>query len=111
MHAASLSYAEGKFMKSLVNILCTPKYLRQVLVIAALAIVGCSSPRNTWIQSPDEEPVGVDAAAGTYQVDFTPQAEIIFVMDNSDSMEHHIAEVTASIDKFVDAFKENNPTQ
>src|SRR5690606_29676192 len=40
-----------------------------------------------------------------------PQAEILFVIDNSASMDRHIRTVSANIDQFVTAFSRQNPLE
>lgn len=96
-------------MKSLILLLATS--------FAVVALTACSHPRDSWIMTPQALPkppeplLSVNQVNGLQQVDYTPKAEILFVVDNSDSMKAHIAEVSRNIDAFVNAFSKNNPLE
>jgi hypothetical protein len=76
--------------------------------MAALGLLASCGPTN-----PDKGPPAptvvkvqqVDPVAA--QVDYKPKADILFVIDNSDSMDKHQLKVKKNIDGFVQAFSQN----
>lgn len=69
-----------------------------------LLTVGCSDTTNPRLTNPQilaGRQANVGGKASEVQ---NPKAEILFVIDNSVSMESHIANVSKNIDKFVDSF-------
>lgn len=79
-------------------------------VVFSMVACGKEQPAN-WLMNPKPQNEVVDQAGPTPEFDVTPKAEILFVVDNSESMEKHILNVSQSIDSFVRSFSENNPLE
>lgn len=86
--------------------------LKAVAPVGALALtmalMSCAQPSNPERMAPaastqmasDSKPIETTAV-------FQPKVDILFVIDNSDSMKDHIAKLATNIDRFVAAFKKN----
>ncbi|OFZ11524.1 MAG: hypothetical protein A2Z20_12885 [Bdellovibrionales bacterium RBG_16_40_8] len=85
---------------------------RYFLLLGSFLIVACTnSTESSWMVSPKPVYQTYTETGGTLSFDFTPKAEILFVVDNSASMRKHIDKVSTSIDQFVDAFSSHNPLE
>ena len=80
----------------------------------ALMLTACGKADTVWLDTPvvREAPFEPSTAVDENQrlnEQFNPQLEIIFVIDNSMSMEAHITKLSNNIDRFVDGFTKNTP--
>jgi hypothetical protein len=73
-------------------------------------LAGCGavggSPENPYKYGPGYQTKTANIAGGELKT-WTPKADILFVVDDSLSMDAHQANVTKNIDGFIDAFKKN----
>lgn len=74
---------------------------------AALALSACApanpqkmAPPDTYVQTNQSASVAAKSA-------FKPKVDILFVIDNSDSMVKHQENLKANINRFVEAFEAN----
>jgi hypothetical protein len=85
---------------------------RAVAGLAATAVLvsGCGKKsRSDWLASPVNSPeLAGEAPKGVLSPE-TPKVEILFVVDNSTSMNVHIANLSANIDQFVSGLGDNFP--
>lgn len=77
------------------------------LVAAALAVTACAKKGNPRLQAPPETHVEVDQAAPKVESSGDPKVNILFVVDNSQSMDAHQARLKANINRFADKFFDN----
>jgi len=72
-------------------------------LLATMASIGCA-PETPKLQP--APPVFAEKAAdgGDVQIEFNPQVDILFVLDNSGSMRDHQTRLAANVDKFIEAF-------
>jgi hypothetical protein len=70
-----------------------------------LALAGCS-PGNPSLEAPAEAPEAVEAmeAPVSAKAKFVPKVDILFVVDNSNSMLKHQENLKRNINRFVEAF-------
>lgn len=95
-----------------------------IILPLALMTTACSKADPVWMVPPPAAPapapvipppppqpnLGRAIDTGTLnQTGFNPKLEVIFVIDNSTSMEDEINKVSANINQFVDAFTKNTP--
>lgn len=72
----------------------------------ALGFAACS-PKNARLYSPPETLTQKEVQAGdTRTYSYNPRVDILFVVDNSFSMDKHQSNLAANIDKFVNKFTE-----
>ncbi len=86
-------------------------FTRLILFITvAQALTACSNAKSDWLVNPPAKDQSFSENEDL-TFDLAPKAEILFVIDNSGSMREHIKRVSENIDKFVDAFADNNPLE
>jgi hypothetical protein len=70
-----------------------------------LALAGCS-PGNPNLEAPAEAPEAIEAmeAPVSAKAKFVPKVDILFVVDNSNSMLKHQENLKSNINRFVEAF-------
>ncbi len=82
--------------------------LAVVASASMLGLLGCAQPSNPELMAP---PARIETASESKPIEttavFQPKVDILFVIDNSDSMKDHQEKLKANIDRFVDAFKKN----
>lgn len=77
-------------------------------VLTTTALLAACAPANPQKMAPPEaELSATESAPINSRVDFVPKADILFVVDNSDSMKEHQAKLKANIANFVKAFDGN----
>jgi hypothetical protein len=83
------------------------KTLNVTLAAAALALSACA-PENPQRMAPPEVYAqgGVQAPVASNVV-IKPKVDVLFVIDNSDSMKTHQENLKKNIDRFVEAFEKN----
>lgn len=84
------------------------KKLNFVLTLFAVAAIGCAKEKGADIYSPPPKVVEGGATGGEAQIDFNPKLDVLFVIDNSESMSDEQAALRNAISKFVNAFGENS---
>jgi hypothetical protein len=67
------------------------------------AFLACA-PANSRLMAPAEASTAHTQSTGL-QVEYQPKVDILFVIDNSDSMKEHQERLKANIDRFVEAFE------
>ncbi|RYZ68290.1 MAG: hypothetical protein EOP05_16580 [Proteobacteria bacterium] len=76
--------------------------------VSLMALIGCAQPSNPERMAP---PATVSIASDSKPIEttavFQPKVDILFVIDNSDSMKDHQEKLKSNIDRFVEAFKSN----
>lgn len=82
-----------------------------LLIILMLAFTACTKAKSNWEMNKPEQEASLDQEAERESFQFSPKAEILFVIDNSLSMSNHIARLSENIDVFVNAFSKNNPLE
>lgn len=82
-----------------------PFKLLSVVASMNMALIACAPP-NPDLGAPPERPMAVEQEAARPQsVNVTPKVDILFVVDNSSSMDAHQENLKANIDRFVAAFE------
>lgn len=74
-----------------------------ILLVSQLGLVACQTD-STDLVDPPESYKAVETSGDGISVEFNPKVDILFVIDDSKSMEPHQARLVQNIDKFVDAF-------
>lgn len=95
------------------------------IYVAAFALLSACSPQSSDIKAqmplPEQTPVKIPVYdkisaqdfkwisedGGQSQFDFNPQVDILFVMDNSDSMKSHQENLNRNIDRFTSGLMKN----
>lgn len=85
------------------------KYLLPVTVLTSI-LAACSSPPASYMMNPPPTYSKYAENGGSVQFDITPKAEILIVVDNSDSMTKH-PQMADNINRFVDEFTRKNPIE
>jgi len=82
-------------------------YLLSVKALLLSLIVSACSPTNPRLQTPPEENnvVTVSDSIGVYEVN--SKVDILFVIDNSVSMDRHQSNLSRNIESFVEEFEKN----
>lgn len=84
------------------------KSLKVVLAIAFLAGIGCAKGKSSDLYSPPPVISENGAKGSGIKVDFNPQLDVLFVIDNSASMKDEQARLRDAISRFVHGFGENS---
>ena len=90
--------------------------VRNILAIAgpvamtSALLVACSSPPTSYMMNPKPAYEKFSENGGGVQFDITPKAEILVVVDTSDSMLLH-PQMADNINRFVDEFTRKNPIE
>lgn len=85
------------------------KSLSKALVAAALlATVACAKSKGTDLQNAPPVINQGSAVGSGIKVEFNPKLDVLFVIDNSMSMEDEQTKLRAAISRFVDGFGENS---
>jgi hypothetical protein len=82
--------------------------LTLIALIASAGLMGCAKSTSSDVMAKPEEVVQGKATGGTMQVEFNPAVDILFVVDNSNSMEKAQGWLREGIAEFVDGFGENS---
>jgi hypothetical protein len=69
--------------------------------------MGCAKPMQTMLEDPIEEIRTVSEKGEGISVQLNPKVDILFVIDNSKSMETHQKNLEKNIDKFVNALNKD----
>jgi hypothetical protein len=77
------------------------------IVLTALAVSACAPPNPQKMAPPETYGQGVQSAPIASKVAFKPKVDILFVIDNSDSMVKHQENLKRNVDRFVEAFEAN----
>ncbi|MES2769256.1 MAG: hypothetical protein V4596_08925 [Bdellovibrionota bacterium] len=78
-----------------------------VLATALFAATACSKKGNPRMQAPPEQHKVVDQVAPRVESTGDPKVNILFVVDNSQSMDAHQTKLKQNIDRFADKFFHN----
>ncbi|MCM2282995.1 MAG: VWA domain-containing protein [Bdellovibrionaceae bacterium] len=76
------------------------------LMCLALSAMACS-PASPKLTAPAEVINAIPDGDGDFKVEFNPKVDILFVIDNSASMEDDQTRLSQNIDRFVSNFSEN----
>lgn len=75
--------------------------------LAGMSLLACA-PENPALTAPPEYLAAIEQQApGSNEYEYKPMVDILFVIDNSDSMKTHQANLKKNIDRFVEAFEAN----
>src|SRR4051812_39407947 len=90
-----------------------PKYrgektMKQLKVLILILLVGACSPESPKREPPPLQHDTVDINAITETAEVNSKVDILFVVDNSLSMDDDQANLSREVDKFVRAFSENS---
>lgn len=78
------------------------------ILVLTTVFMGCGSPTNPRKTAPPETHQSTKETADRPEISLDPQMDILFVIDNSDSMGKHQVNLSNNIDRFVDAFAKNS---
>ena len=77
------------------------KTLKVVLAIACIAAIGCAKGKSSTLYSPPPIISENGATGSGIKVEFNPTLDVLFVIDNSASMENQQLRLREAISKFV----------
>ena len=80
------------------------KKIKLLIIISTFFATACSNNISAPLVQDQKKQTPISVKGDILNAIETPKAEIVFVIDNSKSMEKHINNVSKNIDKFVDAF-------
>lgn len=83
------------------------KSLNATLAAAALALSACAPENPQRMAPPEVYSQGGTQAPVAANVVIKPKVDVLFVIDNSDSMKPHQENLKKNIDRFVEAFEKN----
>lgn len=77
------------------------------LIMLVAALTAACSAKTPKLMAPPETYSDAKVEGGDFQIEFNPKVDILFVVDNSASMEDTQTALSHNIDSFVDAFAKN----
>jgi hypothetical protein len=84
------------------------RFILPLLAMLSTALLSAAcSPSSPKLMPPAEVYTELQANGGDFKVDFNPKVDILFVIDNSASMIDSQEALSKNIDRFVEAFAQN----